>query len=150
MLFLTHLLFGMLASLVFTDYFPYERLAFVPIAAFFAVFPDIDTMKSKISRRLPVFGFVSWLLFGHRGLFHSLLFPAMAYILVLPFSDLAATAIVLGYISHLAADALTPKGIAFFYPIPVKVKGPIKTGSLLEKLLAFLLLIALVVYYLSA
>src|SRR3989344_8592059 len=105
MLFLTHILFAILSSVVFLKFQSYNQLFFIVIASVSSAVPDIDTMKSKISRRLPVFGFASWLLFGHRGLFHSLLFPAVLFILVLPFSDLAATAIVLGYISHLAADA---------------------------------------------
>ena len=98
-------------------------------AAFGALLPDLDAAESKI-KHVRAFGIKPLLLpavalhreLGHRGMLHSLAGLAVFSEVVLPLALWlgwsAWTAIVLGYASHLAADACTRHGIPLLYPRP--------------------------------
>ena len=85
------------------------------IAAAASLVPDIDHASSTLGRRL---GPISWLLSklaGHRTWTHSLWALggwAWFWFSCAPF-EFAAT-VTLGYASHIAVDALTPKGVPLF------------------------------------
>jgi len=50
-------------------------------------------------------------------------------------------AIFIGYLTHLIADSITLEGINFLYPFSsFRIKGLIRTGSLIESLLFFILI----------
>lgn len=144
MLFRTHFLFGILAGLLFIQLFnPANQLLFMALILLGAIFPDIDNVKSTIGK-FALIGFF----FEHRGLFHSLLIAAALSLLLALFTDVYY-AFALGYLTHLAADALTPMGVGFLYPFSNKrVRGFIKTGSLLEHILFIILLLCIVIYIL--
>jgi membrane-bound metal-dependent hydrolase YbcI (DUF457 family) len=123
MMFATHLAVSLTAILILPQMQNY-------LAAFMlgALLPDIDSTKSLLGSRLKIFG---WL-FEHRGLFHSitmLLVLALPLYLVVPQAGLAFAA---GYLIHLALDALTREGIMPFYPVGLRVRGFIRTGSIAE------------------
>lgn len=114
------------------------------VTAVFSALPDLDTIKSKAGRNLQPYSTLATL-FGHRGLLHSPIFAIALYAALRSMiSPQAAMAALAGYGSHLALDALTKEGIMPFSPFSKRrIKGPIRTGGMQEKLLLALLAIAL-------
>lgn len=110
-----------------------------------ALLPDLDAAESKL-KHVMLGGIKPFVLpaqaihrqWGHRGFTHSL--RALAF-LFMPAALLAPVtgwqcglALLMGYVSHLAADACTKTGIPFLYPnlkrywlVPVRFR--IVTGS---------------------
>jgi len=87
-----------------------------------SLLPDIDHPGSAVGRRLWMISRPLSMLIGHRGLTHSLLAVlagVAALVLVAPSSDLAVfvAPLAVGYLSHLAADALTPSGVPLLWPV---------------------------------
>ena len=146
MMFLSHLLFGILSGYVACNFLNCNNpFLFVIIAAVSSSFPDIDHVNSKISRKLPPFAIVSKTFFAHRGFIHSLFPPLLLYLIIRSIDPLIATAVLVGYISHLMLDATTTRGIRPLAPlIKFRFKGPIKTNSFFEKIVMFLLLIVII------
>lgn len=147
MLFLTHILFSLIAGILLSDSFPnVPSFAFISLCAFFGVFPDIDSLRSKIGNWVP-FSKIAYFILGHRGIFHSLIIPASLWLIsgFLGKTEIGIAAVT-GYSSHLFLDALTPKGIAPLHPFSrYRLSGPVKTGSWGEYGLLFLLGIVFVV-----
>jgi inner membrane protein len=98
------------------------------VAAFGALLPDLDAQQSRIRHLSPGWGIEPFALpslllhraFGHRGLLHSGLGLALFTVLfALPLAFWwgwqPSVALVLGYASHLAADACTRTGIPLLY-----------------------------------
>ena len=138
MLFHTHLLLGIVAFLLVKDHFPSAGIMFLILVLLGSVLPDIDDGKSKIKRASGVFGSMISFLFKHRGIFHSLLFVIFLFIVLGLWRVDYAWALSMGYISHLFGDALTPMGIALFYPLSNwRIRGPIKVGSIGEWVILF-------------
>lgn len=86
----------------------------------------------------------------HRGIVHSLLAALIATAIVwviaifYRWETLAVACFFLGFMSHLAADSLNPTGIKWLQPFSkAKVKDGIRTGSIIEKILFLLILIAI-------
>ncbi len=145
MMFKTHLALGFLIALVslmlLHPAYPY---LFVPLATILSGLPDIDTEKSKFGRKIYPVSLFLRVVFGHRGLFHSLLAAFGIYFLFwylkYPWIGLAA---LVGYLAHLVGDALTLEGIDPFYPFTKwRISGFMKTGGFLESVV-FVFLIAL-------
>ncbi|WP_096198993.1 metal-dependent hydrolase [Bacillus sp. FJAT-45350] len=116
-----------------------------------ALLPDIDHMKSKIGRKLPSISKLVYFFFGHRKFFHSILFVALLWGILrdmAPYSFVLG--LVIGTISHLIGDMMTPRGIKLFYPLPWNVKFPLtfKSGGLVEYLL-LLLFISVIIFHLT-
>jgi inner membrane protein len=104
----------------------------VPSAVLTCLLPDIDHPKSFLGQRL------SWIskpvarAFGHRGFTHSLLavFGALTlFYLKVPDSWIvpadALQGLVLGYLSHILADMLTPAGVPLLWPCRWRFRLPI-------------------------
>ena len=55
-------------------------------------------------------------------------------------------AIIIGLLSHVILDMMTPKGVKLFYPLPFNVRFPIqfKTGGLVDLSLATALMVGTV------
>ncbi len=84
-----------------------------------ALLPDIDHPQSWVGRRSrPVSTLVSRVL-GHRGVTHSALAVAALVALLLHrgYSRDITAALAVGYLSHLAADLLTPRGLRLAWPL---------------------------------
>lgn len=113
-----------------------------------SLLPDIDHPSSWLGRRLwPVSKPLSMLI-GHRGLTHSLLAVVgglMLFQMVQP-SPLVARLVeplVVGYLSHLAADALTPAGVPLLWPVKRRFGLALcATGGVMELLVVGLALVA--------
>ncbi|MGG4607317.1 metal-dependent hydrolase [Providencia sp. Me31A] len=113
-----------------------DWLHMVPGVLLGALLPDIDHPSSIPGRLLRILSLPISKLCGHRGFTHSLL----AWLLLMvscyqwiPMewgipSDLIQ-AFLLGYISHLIADILTPSGIPLLWPLPQRFCFPIIRGK---------------------
>src|SRR3989344_7947276 len=143
MMFKTHLAFSLFIALLIITFFNItDKLIFIFILTISSSFPDIDSDKSKIGRRFPIISKLINLLFGHRGIFHSI-FPPLILLFAFWYLNLfyIGLAVFIGYLTHLIGDSLTLEGINFLYPFSsFRIKGLIRTGSLIESLLFFILL----------
>ncbi len=150
MLFKTHVVFGFLVALFGVSYFhPDNQILFAFITVFASALPDIDHPNSVVGRKFRPVSF----LFEHRGFFHS--FFAIALFTFLTYglsgSVLYSSAFLIGYASHILADAITDAGIMPFHPIlKFRLKGFFRTGAAYEYiLLVFLVCFVLIkVFYL--
>lgn len=152
MMFYTHLAFSFLIALLITKILTIEQeIFFIVIVCFFGTFPDIDTYKSKIGRKLPVISFFMNLIFRHRRLFHSLFIPILLYLVFLAIGyEFISLAILIGYASHIILDAITKSGIQLLWPFFSRIRGFIRTNSMLEKILFLFLCIVdiyIIVFY---
>ncbi len=132
----THLAFGLLASLIALMLWPSLPLWLVLLVLLGAVLPDVDHEGSFVNNRFPLTRWIPWL-FKHRGFFHSV-FPIAAIALLgiwFPSFMMVALALCFGYATHLATDSMTVYGIKPFYPIPIELRGFLRTNGLPEFLL---------------
>ena len=127
--------------------------ACVPLAALGGVLPDIDHPQAWIGRRVPGVSHLIRMVFGHRGGTHSLLAVALCswglWSLAArqglpaspfgPYLGSAITALLIGYLSHLAADGLTKSGIPLLWPLQKRFRSPLAftTGTWVEYLVAW-------------
>lgn len=138
MLFYTHLLIGVLSYLVLNPYFSGgNKWIFLVVLLLGSLLPDIDEQNSKINRQSGFIGSIISFLTKHRGIFHSVFLAVLFFLLITTFlSNYYAWALLIGYLSHLLGDALTPMGIHILYPLSnFKLRGPIRTGGIAELLL---------------
>ncbi len=68
--------------------------------------PDIDTVNSTISLRIPIIPKIINRKFGHRGLLHSPLFLVLSW-LVIGRQNLIGNVFCIGYLGHLVQDLFT-------------------------------------------
>ncbi|AXF75995.1 metal-dependent hydrolase [Erwinia tracheiphila] len=124
----------------------------LPAALLTCLLPDIDHPKSFLGQRFKWISQPIARVFGHRGFTHSFLavLSGMALLqLKLPSQLLippdAFQGLVLGYLSHIFADMLTPAGVPFLWPCRWRFRLPLlnsQKGNQLERLFC----IALVIY----
>lgn len=124
----THFAAGLAAGLLITT----EPSAIV-VSGVSALLPDIDIPTSKVGRASPIISTIINIAFGHRGLFHSLLAAGLIFLLILKFFPAYSLYCLIGYLSHLLLDCLTPAGVPLLWPIPFRFRVPIiKTGSVMK------------------
>lgn len=124
----------------------------LPLAAFAGTMPDVDHPSSWLGRRLPGVSHVTRMLLGHRGGTHSLLavlacFFGLTYLttrtsfssLSASFLGIATASVLVGFLSHLFADALTKRGVPLLWPSRRTFRSPLPftTGSPVEYLVTF-------------
>ena len=132
----THVVFALLISLLLKfDIF------MILICLFGSLLPDIDSPKSLIGFIFRPFSNLFKLIFGHRGIFHSLFFTILLSGVIWIFSHKFALAFFVGYLSHLLIDGLTRQGVRLFYPFKVRLRGFCKTGGIFEHVLLFVLIL---------
>jgi inner membrane protein len=82
-----------------------------------SLLPDIDHPQSWAGRKMRLISIPLAALVGHRGITHSALAVILGTaVLAISGLDQPVAPLVLGYLSHLAADALTPSGVPFLWP----------------------------------
>ena len=140
MRFETHIAFGFLVGLVCILLLQLrEPVAFLFGILLGTVFPDIDTVTSRIGRLLRHPSRVASILFGHRGAIHSLIIPVVVFAIAMvnyPTRVEPALGFLIGYIAHLLLDSLTKKGVRPLWPLKEPhIRGRLITGTLPDRLL---------------
>ena len=116
----------------------------IPAVLLTCLLPDIDHPRSTLGQRFRWISQPIARAFGHRGFTHSLL-AVLGGIALLKFNlphdwpvpGDALHGMVLGYLSHIAADMLTPAGVPLLWPCRWRFRLPILTpraGNQLERL----------------
>ncbi len=146
MLFQGHVLMGLVVYLATSPFFAYgSDLGFFLMMMLGALLPDIDEEKSIINRWSGIVGQVVGKIFPHRGFLHSLLFFFILYVLCAYFWNYQyGIALLLGYLAHILADGISLRGVRVFYPLRFKIKGPMKVGGPLEKMITVLLFLVII------
>ncbi|MUJ20498.1 metal-dependent hydrolase [Aliivibrio fischeri] len=101
---------------------------------------DLDHPDSLVGSKLKFLSIPISIIFGHRGMFHSLLaIIGICYLLVEYIEPTLNASIqpflipfIIGFISHLFADSLTPAGIYWFYPLKYRVRIAIAKDPLTQ------------------
>ncbi len=93
-------------------------------AAIGGLLPDLDHPESVLGRRLPLLSVPLANTFGHRGMTHSL--GAVLVMLAVLIGITTAyhwntvawlvPPLIVGYLSHILGDAMTPSGVPLFWP----------------------------------
>lgn len=133
----THLVFGVTAAFGLSHLGLLE--ASVPVfaaASLGSLLPDIDHPGSVVGRRLWLVSMPVSMIFGHRGITHSLIaVVAMSAAIAWQIGAQSwIVALAIGYLTHLIGDWLTPSGVPFLWPNRRKFSSPIgfKTNSMAE------------------
>jgi inner membrane protein len=105
------------------------------LAGIGSLLADVDHPQSWVGLRLRMISRPLAAMVGHRGITHSLLAVIVCGVLLrwAGFSRTAVDAVVVGYLSHLAADLLTSSGLRLMWPLRRRFAIPLcKTGSATE------------------
>ena len=151
----THAAFAILCYYVIAYFagLPFDVPMVLTLLIIGSLLPDIDHPRGFLARQSYLFrrtsrGISKFI--RHRGIVHSLLaaLTATAIVWVIAifyrWETLAVACFFLGFVSHLAADSLNPTGIKWLQPFSkARVKGGIRTGSIIEKFLFLLILIVI-------
>ncbi|MBN2459666.1 metal-dependent hydrolase [Candidatus Woesearchaeota archaeon] len=135
MMFITHISLGLLLGLIIvkSTALPVSQSLFIGAIILGSLFPDIDSATSFIGKRMKLVS----LFFKHRGAIHSL--PVMAACTMLFFiitgNAYYTMAFLLGYLSHLLIDSLTPMGVAWMWPSKKRIRGALRTTGIFDFLL---------------
>ncbi|WP_414047616.1 metal-dependent hydrolase [Macrococcus equi] len=139
----THIALGILIGTTYAMRVAHDISTFAGIlgtSALFSIIPDICHAGSKIGKKIWPLSTIIALIFGHRTLTHSIFFILITGIalILLDVQTIYIISAVLGIISHLVLDMLTPRGVTLFFPISTKIVFPFtfKTGGILDVSLA--------------
>jgi len=137
MLGITHAAGGMFVGTMIGAAFK-EPLIGAAIGAVAGLLPDIDHPNSLVSQRIPILPVLMNIVFGHRGLTHTIWFcfliAGMIACIAFFVSGWAYTHFGLyvfgGMLSHLVLDGVTKSGVKPFAPLAVcSWKGFVTTGD---------------------
>jgi inner membrane protein len=136
----SHVLIGLAGWLVAAPglHLPPLDAVSLGLAAGGALLPDLDHPKSWVGRRTRPLSTLLAAVLGHRGLTHSALAVfALAALLAHAGSRRGVVwPVVVGYMSHLAADLLTARGLRLAWPLRRHWGVPLcRTGSPAEPLI---------------
>ena|ERR1700712_4901098 len=111
-----------------------------------SLLPDVDHPKSWVGRRTRPVSTALAAALGHRGITHSAIAVVGLSLLLLHagYRRGAVCAMAVGYLSHLAADMLTPQGLRLAWPLRGTWCLPLcRTGSPMESVVVLGLLAGL-------
>lgn len=121
----THMAAGALigtAMCINGTYAPEETAAVLACAVLGSLFPDIDSVSSKLGRKLLAVSGPIQLVIGHRTMFHAPLLYGLLYGISLFFTQsgsllsLLSLVACLSAMSHILLDSLNPGGVPFLWP----------------------------------
>jgi inner membrane protein len=107
-----------------------------------SLLPDVDHPKSWMGRRTRPISTTIAATLGHRGVTHSAVAVVGLTLLLLHagYRKGGVSALVVGYLSHLAADMLTPQGLRLAWPNRRTWSLPLcRTGSAAESVVVTML-----------
>jgi inner membrane protein len=143
----SHVALGAAAWVVAAPHFGQPALdaGAMALAGLGGLLPDVDHPKSWVGKRLRPASDIIAKVFGHRGITHSLVAVVGCWLLLqhqaVPLE--IAVPVVVGYLSHLAADLLTPAGLRLSWPLKGTWALPVcRTGSPFEPVLVAALIAA--------
>ncbi|MGK9045455.1 metal-dependent hydrolase [Mammaliicoccus vitulinus] len=135
----THLSCGIFIGSSLSIYYGedvFTSFTIISLCGVSSLVPDICHFKSNLGKKLFPISFIIRLIFGHRTFTHSLLFLFLIYwgLNSISAPEPYLVSILLGMLSHIVLDMLTPRGVKLFYPLDVSVKLPIvfKTGGAVD------------------
>jgi inner membrane protein len=108
---------------------------YLALAVAGSLLPDIDHPNSWVGRRSRPISTAIAASFGHRGVTHSAVavVSLVALLLHAGYRQGMVSALAVGYLSHLAADMLTPRGLRLAWPLRRSWGLPLcRTGSPME------------------
>jgi inner membrane protein len=109
--------------------------AYIGLVVAGSLLPDIDHPKSWVGRRTRPISTTIASIFSHRGITHSAIAVIGLATLLLHagYHHGGVSALVVGYLSHLAADMLTPQGLRLAWPLRGTWGLPVcRTNSAME------------------
>ncbi len=151
----THIIFAVVLGTLYFDYFSSGnwllKLGFALTLVFGALIPDVDQPQSTMGRKHP---WLNKLSDKHRGIFHSIWIPVIIFLIAhfvisrfFSVPTLLLMGFFIGYGSHLLADSFTIQGTAPLHPLHKgRIKGLIRTGSILETIFMCALVVFLMVH----
>lgn len=111
-----------------------------------SLLPDIDTYKSWVGRRLWFISAPIQMVFGHRGITHSLIAVMAMAALIYWWGHLGnhlVLALAFGYLAHLTGDLIANSGVPLLWPWDRRFSIPlISTGKVSEYLFVAVFLVA--------
>ena len=121
---------------------PVGNPAYVALVVAGSLLPDVDHPKSWVGRRSRPISTAIAATLGHRGVTHSAFAVLGLAVLLLQvgYRRGLVSALALGYLSHLAADMLTPRGLRLAWPLRRTWGVPLcRVGSPAEPLIVLVL-----------
>ncbi|MFT8229782.1 MAG: metal-dependent hydrolase [Enterobacterales bacterium] len=117
--------------------------------------PDIDHPQSILGQRVKFISVPIIKVFGHRSLTHSLFAVFIFSFFIITLNNIFNIAIpldivqsmIVGYISHIIADFLTPSGVYLLWPLHIKFRISIIQNSIWEEKILCLVILILVFIY---
>jgi len=94
-----------------------------------AMLPDIDHPDSTIGKRVKWLSYPIRMVFGHRGISHSLFAVSTMCWCAYAADNIWLSWLALGYLLHLVGDYLTDSGIPLLYPLSHKRYRFLITGT---------------------
>ncbi len=122
---------------------PFDAVA-LGVAVLGALAPDVDHPKSTLGQLVRPLSLMVSLVFGHRGITHSTLAIVACLWVLVEYSNYSHLTLpfLVGYLTHLAGDILTPAGLPLLWPIRRRRNFALpilKTGGFSEQLAVTLL-----------
>ncbi|HEX3848542.1 MAG TPA: metal-dependent hydrolase [Steroidobacteraceae bacterium] len=116
--------------------------SYLALAVAGSLLPDVDHPNSWVGRRSRPISTAIAAALGHRGLTHSAIAVVglVALLLDAGYRHGTVSALAVGYLSHLAADMLTPRGLRLAWPLRKSWGLPLcRTGSPTETIIVIAL-----------
>ncbi len=110
--------------------------------------PVLDVILRPVSWALRITSFTLFRTVGHRTLTHSLLGVTLFAVLISPVAPLSPElflALLVGYVSHLFADALNKRGVPLLWPVKWTFRflpRGVRSGGVPEFFVAFIVAVA--------
>src|SRR5699024_6905734 len=133
----THLGCGVFIGSSLSIYYGEDIFSSFTIVSFCGVaslVADICNFKSNIGRKLSPLSLLIRKIFGHSTFTQSLLFLFFWCLKAIEAPEPYLVSIIMGMLSHIILDMLTPRGVKLFYPINISVKMPFvfRTGGVVD------------------
>lgn len=114
----THIIIGAATAVALARYTNQPDMMVIGMAVsggIAGLLPDIDVLARKVC-----LGWLVRFIVGHRGITHSLIAIAAVIVAALTFDHPLAFGAAAGYVSHIAADMMTKRGVPLLYPVKTK------------------------------